>query len=202
MLHTQQTSWLAGYLLIKYCFSINPLSSDITFLHHMTHFELNCKIHHKKRKFWAFLSDIIFRSFGYERVYLPLYKVADTPFHINCEFNKIRPFPYILRGELLQKVKSQSDMWVNHLGLRGLIKNRYPSFPWNKNMLIVTYFHHSHIKYQKQETEHDKDKNKTRQEYQHPFTLVQSAENKVRRRKYLRNHREMFYYCWSSFIKK
>ena len=24
----------------------------------------------------------LFRPFGYERVYLPLYKVADTPFHI------------------------------------------------------------------------------------------------------------------------
>ena len=25
---------------------------------------------------------LTYRPFGYERVYLPLYKVADTPFHI------------------------------------------------------------------------------------------------------------------------
>ena len=28
------------------------------------------------------LTTVIYRPLGYERVYLPLYKVADTPFHI------------------------------------------------------------------------------------------------------------------------
>ena len=27
-------------------------------------------------------NDLLYRPLGYERVYLPLYKVADTPFHI------------------------------------------------------------------------------------------------------------------------
>ena len=34
------------------------------------------------RLIYSFHTVLIHRPLGYERVYLPLYKVADTPFHI------------------------------------------------------------------------------------------------------------------------
>ena len=47
------------------------------------------------------IADInIYRHLGYERVYLPLYKVADTPFHIQGD-----------------DVSTQNDLMVYHTAL-------------------------------------------------------------------------------------
>ena len=41
----------------------------------------------------------VYRPFGYERVYLPFHKLADTPFHIEGEWEGVG---YVTRYDMLQ----------------------------------------------------------------------------------------------------
>ena len=38
----------------------------------------------------------LYTHLGYERVYLPLYKVADTPFHIQDDDNILYPYTVVV----------------------------------------------------------------------------------------------------------
>ena len=84
--------WQRIKTLSTFALCFNPLAAGAAYLR-VFHFLLaqvppfNMLKHVKDKN-----KSAIFRPLGYERVYLPLYKVADTPFHIQVDDLSWPPF--------------------------------------------------------------------------------------------------------------